>query len=77
MRGRKIAGAIRSLQLECGRVLHEALLKPVLVYGSEICGEMKRLKIRAIQMNIRGFLGIRNEDKFSNARIRGLCGVMK
>ena len=39
--GRKVAGAIRSLvnardlQLECARVLHETLLVPVLMYGSE------------------------------------------
>ena len=39
--GRRVAGAIRSLvnardlQLECGRVLHETLLVPVLMYGSE------------------------------------------
>ena len=38
---RRVAGAIRSLvnarelQLECGRVLHETLLAPVLMYGSE------------------------------------------
>ena len=40
--GRRVAGAIRSLvnakdlQLECARVLHEALLVPVPMYGSEI-----------------------------------------
>ena len=39
--GRRVAGAIRSLgnardlQLEWARVLHEALLVPVLMYGSE------------------------------------------
>ena len=39
--GRKLAGAIRSLisgrglQLECARVLDEALLMPVLMYGSK------------------------------------------
>ena len=37
----RVAGAIRSLvnardlQLECARVLHETLLEPVLMYGSE------------------------------------------
>ena len=33
-----VAGAIRSLvnaKLECGRVLHETLLVPVLIYDSE------------------------------------------
>ena len=40
--GRMVAGAIsslvntRSLQLQCARVLHESLLVPVLMYGSEI-----------------------------------------
>ena len=39
--GRRVAGAIRylvnarSLQLDCARVLHESLLVPVLMYGSE------------------------------------------
>ena len=39
--GRRVAGAIRplvnarDLQLECTRVLHETLLVPVLMYGSE------------------------------------------
>ena len=39
--GKKVAVAIRSLigtrslQLECAKVLHEALLVPVLLYGSE------------------------------------------
>ena len=39
--GRRVAGAIRflgnarDLQLECGRVLHESLLVPALMYGSK------------------------------------------
>ena len=43
--GRRLGGVIRSLvnardlQLECARVLHEALLVPVLKYGSEIVME--------------------------------------
>ena len=66
--GRRDAGAIRSLfnarslQLECGRVLHESLLVPVIAYGSEtkIWREKKRSRIRAVQMdNLRGLLGIR------------------
>ena len=32
---RRIPGAIRSLQLERARVLHETLLVPVLMYGTE------------------------------------------
>ena len=39
--GRKVAGSIRSvvnargLQHECARVLHEGLVVPILLYGSE------------------------------------------
>ena len=42
--GRKVAGAIRSvanarsLQFECAKVLHEALILPVLLYSSEAMG---------------------------------------
>ena len=39
-RERKVAGAIKflivmGLQLECARVLHEALIVPVFIYGNE------------------------------------------
>ena len=70
--GWKVAGAIRSLisarglQLECVRMLHEGLLVPVLLYGSEtvIWGEKDRCRIRAVQMdNHRGLLGIRRMDR--------------
>ena len=65
--GRRVAGAIqflinaRDLQLECARVLHETLLVPVLMYGSEtMLWKEERPRIRAVQMdNIRGLLGIR------------------
>ena len=51
--GRRVAGAIRSLvnasrmQLECAGVLHERLLKPVLMYGNErmIWKEKERSRI--------------------------------
>ena len=39
--GRRVVGAIKSLlnarspQFECARILHESLLVPVLMYGSE------------------------------------------
>ena len=48
--GRRVLGAIKSLvngsdlQFESGRVLHETLLAPVLIYGSE------RSIIKAVQM---------------------------
>ena len=72
-RGRKVAGAIRDLQLECARVLHEALLMPVLMYGSEtmLWTEKERSRVRVVQMdNLRVLLGIRRMDRIPNARIR-------
>ena len=64
---RRVAGAIRSLvnarslQLECGKVLHESLLVSVLMYGSDtiIWREKEASMIRPVQMdNRRGLLGI-------------------
>ena len=84
--GRRVAGAIRSLlnamdlQLECARVLHEALLVPVLMYDSEtmLWKEKERSRIRAVQMdNLRGLLCIRGIDRVPNAQIRKFCGVTK
>ena len=68
--GRRIAGAIRSLvnardlQLACARILHETLLIPVLVYGSEtMLWKEERSRIRALQMdNLRELLGIRRME---------------
>ena len=66
--GRKVAGTIRSLvnardlKHECGRVFHEALLMPVLLYGSEtmICIEKEKYRARDEQMdNLRELLGVR------------------
>ena len=68
---RKVAGPIRSvindrdLQLECGSVLHETLLVPVLVYVSEtiVWKKKKRSRIMVVQMvNLRRLLGIRRMD---------------
>ena len=84
MSGRRVADVIRSLvnarsvQLECGRLLHESLLVPVLMYGNKtiIWREKERSRIRAIQMdNLRGLLDIRRMDEVSNARTRQLCRV--
>ena len=82
---RKVASAIRSLvntrdlQLECAKVLHETLLAPVLIHGSEMLWkEKERSRIRVLQMdNLRGFLVIRRMDRFLTAQIRELCGVKK
>ena len=54
--GRRVVGAIRSLinsrslPLECARVLHETLLVPALMYGSEtmVWKEKERFRIRAV-----------------------------
>ena len=50
----------KGLHLECARVLHEALLMPVLLYGSRtILKEKRRSKIRVVQMDtLRCLLGI-------------------
>ena len=65
--GRKVPDAIRSLgnarnlQLVCARVLHEALLIPVLLHGSEIMiWRKERSGIWVLQMeNLRSLLGIK------------------
>ena len=84
--GSRVAGAIRSLvndrclQLEFSRVLHETLLVPIMMYGSEsmIWKEKKSSRIRAVRMNnLRFLLCIRRMDKVKNARIRELSGVTK
>jgi hypothetical protein len=84
--GRKVAGAIKSLvnakslSLECTRVLHESMLLPVLMYGSEamVWNPKYRSKVQAVQMdNLRGILGVRRIDKMRNEHIRELCGVKK
>ena len=84
--GRRVAGAIRSLvntrdlQLECVKVLHETLLIPVLMYGSEtmLWRDKERPRIMAVLMdNLRGLLGFKRMDRVPNARIRDLCRVKK
>ena len=63
------------LGLWCDRVLHESLLVPVLINGSE----KERSKISTVQMdNLTGVLGIRRLDRApANTPIRKLCGVTK
>ena len=70
---------VRSLQLECARVLHDLLLVAVLIYSSDIMiWKKERSRIMAVQMdNLRGLLGIRRIDKVSNACIKELCGLTK
>ena len=82
--GKNVAGAIKSLfnamvlQLRCARVLHESLLVPVLLYGSEtmILREKERSRISIVRMdNLRRVLGIKRMDSEQIARIRELFEV--
>jgi hypothetical protein len=84
--GRRVAGAIKTLantknlSLECIRRLHECMLVPVLMYGSEVTvwSQKNISRIQAVQMdNLRGILGVRKIDKMRNEYIRELCGVEK
>ena len=53
-------------------VLHKTLIVPVLTYCSEtMLWKKERSMIRAVQMDIRGLLGIKRMDRVQNARIRG------
>ena len=60
-------------------VLHETLLVPILMYGSEtMLWKKERSRIRTVHMdNLRGLLIIRRMDSVPNAQIRELCGVKK
>ena len=84
--GRRVPRAImslvsaRDLQLQRVRVVHEAFLVPVVMYGSEtmLWKEKERPRIRAVHMdNLRGLLDIGRMDIVTNVRIRELCGVAK
>ena len=83
---RRVAGSIRSLvnarelKFECARVLHEILLVPSIMYGSEtmLWKENERSRVRALQMNnLRRLLGIRKMDRVPNGGIRVLSGIKK
>ena len=61
-------------------VLHETLLVPVLMYGSEtmLWRKKERSRLRAVQMdNFIGLLGIKRMDRVPNAKIREFCRVRK
>ena len=61
-------------------VLHEALLVPVLMYGSDtmLWKEKEISRVRAVQMDsLKGLLGIRKMERVPNARIRELRGAKK
>ena len=69
----------RSLQLECARVLHESLLRPIM-YGCEtmIWREKERSRVMAVHIdNLRSLAGIKRMDKVLNAQIRDLCRVTR
>ena len=81
--GKRVAGAIRSLvtarslQFECARVLHESLLVPVLMYGSETMIRRKRERSRVSSLHmdsLRGLLDVKRMDSVLNTWIRQLCG---
>ena len=76
--GRKVVGVIKSqvnaryLQFECARVLYQAFLLSVLLYGSEtmIWKEKEISRIKAVQMNnLKGLLHIRRMDEVPNVGI--------
>ena len=61
------------LQLKCARVLHETLLEPVLMYGSEtMIWKEERSRFMVVQTDTRGLLGIRRMEEVPNGRIREL-----
>ena len=49
------------MKRECARILHDILLVPVVIYGSEtVIWKEERSRIKVVQMeNFRGLLGIR------------------
>ena len=59
--------------------LHEILLVPVLMYGSEtILVKEERSRIRGVQMDyLKGLLDVRRVDRIPNAWIREFCWVKK
>ena len=84
--GRKTAGMIRSLvnkrclSQNCAKILHEKMLVPTLLYGSEcmVWKPKERWKIQAVQMdNLRGMLGVKRVDKMKNEEIRRKFGIEK
>jgi hypothetical protein len=84
--GRRVAGAIttmgnaKNLNLECLKRLHECMLVPVLMFGSEVMvwSQKNISRVQAVQMdNLRGVLGVRKVDKMRNEYIRELCGIEK
>ena len=71
--GRRVASGARSLvndrslHLENAQVLHESLLLPVLMYGSDTMIWKEEDQSRAVHMyNHRVLMGIRRKDKISN-----------
>ena len=69
----------RGLPLESARLMHEDLVVPVLIYGSEtMVWRRKVLGLGSYGWIIfRCLLGIRRIDKMPNARVRELCEVKK
>ena len=59
-------------------VLHETLLVPAVMYGSETYGRRRRdLGLGLYRWTTSGMLGIRKMDRVPNALVRELCIVIK
>ena len=70
----------RSLLPECGRVVGESLLVPVLMKGRKtmVWWQKEKSRIRVVQMgNLRYLSGIKRTDTMLNVQVRELHGVMK
>ena len=60
--------------------MHEGLLVPVILNGSEtmICREKENSRIRPVQLDsLRGLLSIRRMDRVPNVQITKMCGLSK
>lgn len=71
---RKVVGAIRViintkvLSLECTRILHECMLVPTLVSGSEtlVWKKKENSRIRAVKIdNLKSMLGVRTDKIYT------------
>ena len=86
IQGKKVGGIVRNLvkrnglSVECARTIHEVVLVPTLLYGSETVYLKERdiSRIRAVEMDcLRSIVGVRRMDRVRNADVRKVCGVSK
>ena len=84
LQGKKVAGVlnemIRKHGMECARALHEAILIPTLLYGSEtlyLNGRAKE-RVNAVAMsNLRCAAGVSRIDRVRNEDVEYACGIEK